>query len=73
MSETGWQPSLLYPDPAVITLDPGLVFSATVALMHDPAAGMPPGHVSVDVPAAAIAYLATLDDAIVALTTGEAA
>jgi gluconolactonase len=22
MSETGWQPSLLYPDPAVITLDP---------------------------------------------------
>src|SRR5579859_851756 len=22
MSETGWQPSLLYPDPAIITLDP---------------------------------------------------
>jgi NAD(P)-dependent dehydrogenase (short-subunit alcohol dehydrogenase family) len=54
---------------AVITLDPGLVFSATVALMHDPAAGMPPGHVSVDVPAAAIAYLAALDDPM--LFTGE--
>src|SRR5271163_654126 len=22
MSETGWQPSLLYPDPAIVTLDP---------------------------------------------------
>jgi hypothetical protein len=30
--------------------------------MTDPAAGMPPGHVGTHVPAAAIAYLAALDE-----------
>ena len=54
---------------AVITVDPGLVFSATIAAMTDPADGVPPGHVSTDVPAAAITYLAALDDPM--LFTGE--
>jgi NAD(P)-dependent dehydrogenase (short-subunit alcohol dehydrogenase family) len=54
---------------AVITVDPGLVFSATIEAMTDPAAGMPAGHVTTDVPAAAIAYLAALDDPM--LFTGE--
>ena len=37
---------------AVITLDPGLVFSATIAAATDPADGMPSGHVTTEVPAA---------------------
>lgn len=47
---------------AVITLDPGLVFSATVAAMSDPAEGMPSDHVTTAVPAAAIVYLAACDE-----------
>ena len=54
---------------AVITVDPGLVFSATIAAMTDPAAGLPPGHVTTEVPAAAIAYLAALESPM--LLTGE--
>jgi NAD(P)-dependent dehydrogenase (short-subunit alcohol dehydrogenase family) len=52
---------LLADEIAVITLDPGLVFSATVAAVTDPADGMPSDHVTTAVPAAAIAYLAACD------------
>jgi gluconolactonase len=39
MSETAWQPSLLYPDPAIITLDPRFErvrppFNASVELLY---------------------------------------
>ena len=54
---------------AVITLDPGLVFSATVAAVTDPADGMPTDHVTTAVPAAAIAYLAACDEPM--LFTGD--
>jgi hypothetical protein len=54
---------------AVITVDPGLVFSATVAAMIDPGVGMPSDHVTTAVPAAAIAYLAACDEPM--LFTGE--
>jgi NAD(P)-dependent dehydrogenase (short-subunit alcohol dehydrogenase family) len=54
---------------AVIALDPGLVFSATIEAMTPAGSGMPPGHVTTDVPATAIAHLAALDDPM--LLTGD--
>ncbi|HEY3673332.1 MAG TPA: SDR family NAD(P)-dependent oxidoreductase [Acidimicrobiia bacterium] len=54
---------------AVITLDPGLVFSATIAAATDPADGMPSDHVTTEVPARAIASLAGCDEPM--LFTGD--
>jgi NAD(P)-dependent dehydrogenase (short-subunit alcohol dehydrogenase family) len=54
---------------AVVTLDPGLVFSATVAAATHPAVGMPDDHVTTAVPADAIAYLAACDEPM--LFTGD--
>jgi len=54
---------------AVVALDPGLVFSATIEAMTPAGRGMPPGHVSTAVPATAIAHIAALDDPM--LLTGD--
>jgi NAD(P)-dependent dehydrogenase (short-subunit alcohol dehydrogenase family) len=57
-----WASELLERRIAVITVDPGLVFSATMQALAEPGAGPADWQVTTDVPAKAIAYLAGLDD-----------
>jgi NAD(P)-dependent dehydrogenase (short-subunit alcohol dehydrogenase family) len=57
-----WASELLADRIAVITVDPGLVFSATMQALAGPGSTPQPWQVTVEVPAKAIAYLAGLPD-----------